>query len=140
MKSIPTYPSLLLLLLIFIWRSTLISAQQPGAPEAKGIQMDAATFTEAIDHRKDVFVFDLRDLASYQAGHLRRAVSLTGSASSIAKTLRNQSKESVLFIYCSNGALSKQVADILMSEGYTEVTYMVGGFEEWKKLGLTNYE
>ncbi|MFN8417341.1 MAG: rhodanese-like domain-containing protein [Cytophagaceae bacterium] len=130
----------LLLLVGFICGSV---AQVPGSTNnetPQGIIMDAATFTEAIDHRTNVIVIDIRDVGSYNTQHLRRAQSVTGSVATIKKELLKYPKDKVIFIYCKDGSISKQVADAMMLEGYTEVTYMEGGFLAWKELGLVNYE
>ena len=72
--------------LLFVMGSIYTSmAQVPGATTTQetpqGIQMDAALFTEAIDHRTNVVVIDIRDIGSYNTEHLRRAQSITGSVS-----------------------------------------------------------
>lgn len=132
----PLINSFLLLISTFY----IATAQIPGSTNnntPQGISMDAALFTEAIDHRLNVEVIDIRDIGSYTTEHLRRAKSVTGSVATIKKELLNYPKDKAIFIYCKDGSISKQVADALMLEGYTEVAYMVGGFLAWKELDIT---
>jgi rhodanese-related sulfurtransferase len=126
------------LLLVSIIYTTV--AQVPGSTNnetPQGIIMDAALFSEAIDHRPNVIVIDVRDMGSYNAEHLRRAQSVTGSVAVIKKELMQYPKDKVIFIYCKDGSISKQVADAMMLEGYSEVAYMEGGYLAWKKLGYS---
>jgi len=74
-------------------------------------------------------IIDSRDLISYKAGHIPKAISLAGK--SFQEILSGIDKDKPVVIYCDQGNVSKGPAAYLSEQGFKEVYSMTGGFGRW---------
>ena len=75
----------------------------------------------------DALFVDIRDPASFAAGHLRGAVHLTQA--NVEPFLANTAPEKPLVIYCYHGNSSQGAADWLSEQGFNDVVSLDGGYE-----------
>lgn len=72
-------------------------------------------------------VFDVRDMASYQRGHLDAAAHL--SEDRLLPWMRRLAKDAPVMIYCYHGNASKTYAQMFVDFRYSRVFSVDGGYE-----------
>jgi len=78
-----------------------------------------------------ICLIDIRAVDDYCCGHIPGAINIPfEKLLSTFNTILNRNY--TYYIYCDTGKVSKQVAQILMKEGYRAVN-VDGGYEEWLK-------
>ena len=80
---------------------------------------------------KDNYLIDIRDEDSYSASHIDGALNLGNL--NIDQFIRTAEKDIPTIIYCYKGISSQNAAEFLISEGFTEVYSIEGGYEFWSK-------
>ena len=85
---------------------------------------------QRFDSGIDVFV-DIRDPASFAAGHLRQAAHLTQQ--NVDQFLATTDREQPLVIYCYHGNSSQNAADWLSEQGFSEVVSLDGGYDLFRQ-------
>lgn len=78
----------------------------------------------------DATVVDIRDPASYAAGHIDGAEHIDGE--SVETFVQRADHARPLVIYCYHGHSSLNAAQFFVEQGFTEVYSMDGGFEQWR--------
>lgn len=73
---------------------------------------------------------DIRDPASFSAGHISRARPLDNDT--VGDFIAHTDKAAPVVVCCYHGNSSQQAAAYLMSQGFETVYSLNGGFEEWK--------
>lgn len=81
----------------------------------------------ALLEQGDALFVDIRDPASFAAGHLRGAVHLTQA--NVEPFLADTAPEKPLVIYCYHGNSSQGAADWLAEQGFSDVVSLDGGYE-----------
>ena len=76
-------------------------------------------------------LLDVRDMASYLAGHLPGAKLFTPE--NFKQILQQTDKQQPVLVYCYHGYSSQRVAEFLGLEGFTTVYNLVGGFTAWQQ-------
>ena len=74
-----------------------------------------------------VTVFDVRDMPSYQRGHIDGAAHL--SEDRLLPWMRRLAKDAPVVIYCYHGNASKTYAQMFIDFRYTRVFSVDGGYE-----------
>ena len=87
---------------------------------------------ELIKNDPTLTIADIRDEESFNCGNIKDSVHINNS--SIKSFLQSTSKDSPLLIYCYHGNSSLQAAEYFVSEGFTNVYSMDGGFAEYKQI------
>ena len=77
-------------------------------------------------------IVDIRDSASFQAGHIPNAIHLNDDT--VQQFISNTDKEKPLVVYCYHGISSQGAADYFSEQGFKEVSSMTGGFEGWRAI------
>ena len=77
-------------------------------------------------------VVDIRDPDSFQAGHIPGAVHLSNE--SLGDFLRSADFDAPVVVCCYHGISSQQAAQYLISQDFTDVYSLDGGFTEWQTL------
>jgi rhodanese-related sulfurtransferase len=77
-------------------------------------------------------VFDVRDAASYQRGHLPTAAHLTQDR--MPGWFRKLAKDQPVVIYCYHGNASQEFAQMFIDFRFSKVFSIDGGFEALAKL------
>ncbi len=75
-------------------------------------------------------IVDVRDPASYQAGHIENAVLLDNH--SVRDFIADTSSDTPVLVYCYHGNSSQGAARFLAEQGFEEVYSVDGGYEVWK--------
>ena len=88
----------------------------------------------AIDDAKELIskgaiIADIRDEASYVAGHIEGAVHL--SDNNVQDFILNSDHDSPLIVCCYHGHSSQPAAQYLASQGFDEVYSLIGGYTAW---------
>lgn len=79
----------------------------------------------------EALVADVRDLDSYEDGHIQNAVHL--SMPMLQEFCDNAEKQQPIIVYCYHGISSQSVAQHLVDQGFSEVYSLIGGYEAWKE-------
>lgn len=80
---------------------------------------------------KNPIIFDIRDAASFQAGHIPDAVYLTDQK--LKSTLKKTARDQAILVYCYHGNASQDIAKLFADFGFSEVYSLEGGFESWRQ-------
>jgi len=101
------------------------------------IQLEEA-FALMEDNRDndDFVIIDLRSAREYANGHIEEAVNLDYSASDFARELEELDRDMAYLLYSCTDDVSGQVLDMMAELGFTEVYNMLGGMEQWERVGL----
>ena len=78
---------------------------------------------------KEFVVADVRDQASYEAGHIENAILLNDA--NITDFIQAAELDRPLFIYCYHGNSSQGAANYCTEQGFTEVYSIDGGYSAW---------
>ncbi len=79
---------------------------------------------------KNPIVVDVRDGGSFQAAHIKNALSVNGT--NLDDFLQNSEKSKPLLVYCYHGNMSRSAAEYFSGAGFDDVYSLDGGFESWK--------
>ena len=79
----------------------------------------------------DNYLIDIRDEDSYSSSHIDGALNLGNL--DIHEFIRKADKDIPTIIYCYKGISSQNAAEFLISEGFSEVYSIEGGYEFWPK-------
>ena len=82
-----------------------------------------------IDSKDSAAIVDIRDLASFNAGHIPNAIHL--SDGTVKQFIIDTDKKKPLIVYCYHGISSQGAAAYFSEQGFNEVSSMIGGFEGW---------
>lgn len=82
-----------------------------------------------LDEKSHVIV-DIRDLNSFQSGHIPGSIHLTNE--SLADFLRDVDMDAPVVVCCYHGISSQQAAQFLVSQDLTEVYSLDGGYADWQ--------
>ncbi len=94
----------------------------------KGLKtLDAKSFKQAIQGQQ---VIDVREPSEYRSGHIGKAVNIP--LSQFSARLSEIPKEQPVYLYCKSGMRSRQAANILARNGYTQITHLAGGIMSWR--------
>ncbi|GHE97034.1 thiosulfate sulfurtransferase GlpE [Thalassotalea profundi] len=77
-------------------------------------------------------VLDIRDQASFEHGHIPGAIHLTNE--SLPDFLRDADFDAPTVVCCYHGISSQQAAQFLLSQDFTDVYSLDGGFTQWSML------
>lgn len=77
-------------------------------------------------------VLDIRDQASFEHSHIPGAIHLTNE--SLPDFLRDADFDAPTVVCCYHGISSQQAAQFLLSQDFTDVYSLDGGFTQWAML------
>tara|TARA_R110000787_G_scaffold63273_10_gene142552 strand:+ start:183 stop:515 length:333 start_codon:yes stop_codon:yes gene_type:complete len=75
-------------------------------------------------------VVDIRDPGSFQSGHIPNAIHLSND--SLPEFLRTADFDAPVVVCCYHGISSQQAAQFLISQDFTDVYSLDGGFTDWQ--------
>lgn len=78
-----------------------------------------------------VTILDIRDEASFEAGHIPDAIPL--SRTPVEQCLEIFDKEKPLVVCCYHGISSIEAAMYFSQQGFTDVYSLMGGYEAWAR-------
>jgi len=79
---------------------------------------------------KSHVVVDIRDANSFESGRIPEAIHLTNE--SLPDFLRDADLDAPVVVCCYHGISSQQAAEFLISQDFTEVYSLDGGFTQWQ--------
>ncbi len=79
-------------------------------------------------------IVDVRTTSEYRLGHVPGALHIP--ASRILREASRVPKDKPVIVHCGTGARSSATVSALMAAGFTNLTNLVGGFDEWQRRGL----
>lgn len=85
-----------------------------------------------IETNKDLILLDVRTRNEYGEGHIPSAVNIPNETIGNDMSDILKDKNQTILIYCRSGNRSKQAAEKLINQGYTNV-YDIGGINNWPK-------
>jgi phage shock protein E len=116
--------------------SAATSTASPTAPVATPtvplVTQDELLAREA-QHRRDLFVLDVRRPDEFAAGHVPGAVNI--SHDQLASRLAEVPKDKDIVLYCHSGRRAGIAADLLKANGYTRISHLQGDMMAWVDKG-----
>lgn len=88
--------------------------------------------------QKQYVILDIRDANSYATSHIPGAIHLTND--NITDVLRDLDFDEPTVVCCYHGISSQQAAQFLISQDFSDVYSLDGGFEQWGLLHPDNVE
>ncbi|NTV64899.1 MAG: rhodanese-like domain-containing protein [Oscillochloris sp.] len=98
-------------------------------------QISVGDLKAKLDAREAIVLIDVRQPEEYtQDGHIAgaRLMPLPGLSNQIDKL----SKEDPIYCVCLSGSRSHVACDMLLRQGFTNITNVVGGMGAWMRSGL----
>jgi sulfur-carrier protein adenylyltransferase/sulfurtransferase len=92
--------------------------------------------TDALRERGDVVLIDVREAPEWEQGHLPGAVHISKSYIEQQVEAAVPDRDHQVITYCAGGIRSLFAAQTMKALGYTNVSSMSGGFQQWKSNGL----
>lgn len=104
--------------------------------EGGNLEVPAAMIAEAMDGGFEVVFVDARTALDYESGHIPGAVSVPYFEAKDHLDKVPKDKWAIVYCECPT-AEARQVADVLMANGYTKVKIIAEGLAGWRDLGRT---
>lgn len=98
--------------------------------EEKFMHMQVEELAQVLNDKTHVVV-DIRDEASFLNGRITDAHHLTNE--SLAGFLRDADLDAPVVVCCYHGHSSQQAAQFLISQDFTKVYSLDGGFTQWQQ-------
>jgi len=104
------------------------------AASAEGLPLEVSVPQASTMRAEGAFILDVREPDEWNESHIPNAtlIPLGELASRVDELPRDQK----IVVVCRSGNRSAQGRDILLSAGFTQVTSMAGGINQWKAAGL----
>lgn len=93
------------------------------------MHMQVEELAQVLNDKTHVVV-DIRDAASFANGRINDAQHLTNE--SLAGFLRDADLDAPVVVCCYHGHSSQQAAEFLVSQDFTKVYSLDGGFTQWQ--------
>lgn len=115
------------------WQLLTPSAPAETAPEG-ALPLEVSVAQAATMRDEGAFVLDVREPSEWEAGHIPDAtlIPLGQLSSRVSEVPTDQP----VVIICRSGNRSAQARDLLRNAGYTNVTSVAGGMNNWQSQGL----
>lgn len=78
---------------------------------------------------RNVTLADIRDLDSYNSGHIEGAIHVTNE--NLQDFIRDSDLDQALIVYCFHGHSSQHAAQFLLEQGFEEAYSLIGGYTLW---------
>lgn len=85
---------------------------------------------QAVVANKSHVVVDIRDANSFANGRISQSIHLTND--SLPDFIRDADLDAPVVVCCYHGISSQQAAEFLISQDFTEVYSLDGGFTQWQ--------
>lgn len=80
------------------------------------------------------FILDVREQDEWDAGHVKGATLIP--LGDLPARLNELPRDKQIIVMCRTGNRSAQGRDLLLANGFTQVTSLAGGITAWTKAGL----
>lgn len=92
-------------------------------------QLSSQEVEALLAERDDIVIADVRDIESYNEGHIANAIHL--SVPTLQDFCESADKNQPILLYCYHGITSQSVAQHLVEQGFAQVYSLIGGYENW---------
>lgn len=100
--------------------------------EAAGYtQVDAETAAQMMADNEDEIVLDVRTPEEYAEAHIPEAINVPNETIGEDAIAELPDKAQLIMVYCRSGNRSKQAAEKLAAQGYTNIVEF-GGINDWQ--------
>lgn len=107
---------------------------QPKASQATNTTKREITVTEAYDkYSQGVFLLDVRTQEEWESFHAPNTTLIP--LDELANRVNELPKDQEIVVICRSGNRSQEGRDILLEAGFTNVSSMAGGLNEWRSTG-----
>ena len=106
-----------------------MSNREPSKTEPTFIHMQVSELAQVLCDDSHVVV-DIRDADSFANGRISDAIHLTNE--NMANFLREADLDAPIVVCCYHGHSSQQAAQFLVSQDFTQVYSLDGGFTQWQ--------
>ena len=135
----PTWPLILAgVILVTVIAAFVFLNQSPAAPAgslAANSAPDEISVAEAAEkYEAGVFLLDVRTPEEWEAVHIPETMLIP--LDELETRLNELPKGVEIVVVCRSGNRSAEGRDILRQAGFTDVTSMAGGVNDWKSQGL----
>jgi rhodanese-related sulfurtransferase len=79
-----------------------------------------------------VVLLDVREASELTVGQIEGAELMPWNSGVFARDHGRVPKDRPVFVYCARGARSMKAAELLVSEGWKDVTSLAGGYEDYR--------
>jgi rhodanese-related sulfurtransferase len=104
-----------------------------GNTGATGLPKEVSVAKAAEMRTSGAFILDVRELSEWQTVHIPGATLIP--LGELANRLDELPKDKDIVVVCRSGNRSAQGRDILLNAGFTNVTSMAGGMNQWTAAG-----
>jgi rhodanese-related sulfurtransferase len=101
---------------------------------AAALPADISVAEAAAKRDAGAFILDVRQPEEWNAVHIPGATLIP--LDQLAARINEVPKDKEVVVVCHSGNRSKQGRDILKNAGFTQVTSMTGGMNQWSAAGL----
>lgn len=105
------------------------AASKTATPEVQALPADISVKDAAALRDQGVFLLDVRTQDEWNQAHIQGATLVT--LDQLESHLNDIPKDKQIVVYCHSGNRSSQARDILLKDGYPQVTSVTGGISEW---------
>lgn len=84
---------------------------------------------ESFLQQPNAIVIDIRDIRSYNAGHLQGAKHIDGPT--MSNLIHERKNQPPVLVYCYHGKSSRDMAGVISRFGLSNVSHLVGGWHAW---------
>ena len=119
------YSYIIAIALLFIFSNC-----QPQNPIAKKIN---EAEMEELMKNPELQIIDVRTPQETQQGVINGALEINFHDKSFKEQISKLDKSKPTVVYCASGGRSASAMDIFVSEGFTEVYDLTGGYRKWSK-------
>ncbi len=91
-------------------------------------ELDNASFAEELKNKQHILI-DVRESSEVASGYIPGAVHIP--LGQLKDRLQEVPRDRSVMLYCRSGNRSRQAANILLKEGYSDVTHLKGGILGW---------
>ena len=103
------------------------AASNTGLPPEVSVQ-------EAVAKQKaGAFILDVREPSEWNEAHIAGATLIP--LGELASRVNELPRDQEIVVVCRSGNRSAQARDLLLKDGFTQVTSMAGGLNQWKGAG-----
>jgi len=114
-------------LLVFIWTALAFSISF-----AAGHKMiDGKELETMMSDGRPIVIVDVREPHEFAAGHIKGAINIPYDASK-PRILKELSPTDRIVFVCHGGPMGDELSDILLKNGYKDVSNLKGGMRKWK--------
>jgi len=90
----------------------------------------------ALFESKECLMIDVRSPDEYLTGHIEGSATIDFYSPEFEHKFRFIDVNQCMLFYCNTGKRSRQAVNLLKKElGFSDVLYLEGGIEAWKKAG-----